>query len=184
MLRRMLGVFLILVGSGLALTETNAAPIYIDNSGGAADFQLKLWQTDDVMTASITNSAFTDYAFASMSFGYGPNYYDFTSYVREGDNTINLKLVNGPSGYTMGWAILVSGNTVASFACGNFNTFGCNGDSYASGQVYNEDVTLSVVGPASPVPLPAALPLMAGGLGGMGFISWWKRRNTARRLAC
>ena len=34
---------------------------------------------------------------------------------------------------------------------------------------------------ASAVPLPAALPLLAGGLGGMGALSWWRKRKDRRQ---
>ena len=41
----------------------------------------------------------------------------------------------------------------------------------------NDTVTLNI-GPVSTVPLPAALPLMAAAIGGLGLLSW-RRRNSA-----
>ena len=38
----------------------------------------------------------------------------------------------------------------------------------------------SVTGPVSAVPLPAAFPLIASSLGGMGLMGWWRRRRRHR----
>ena len=37
--------------------------------------------------------------------------------------------------------------------------------------------TFTLLAAPSAVPLPAALPLLAGGLGGLGVMSWWRRRK-------
>ena len=52
-----------------------------------------------------------------------------------------------------------SGNTVDSFG------------------YYGNATLLSVSQVPTAVPLPAALPLFAGGLGGLGLINWWRRRR-------
>ena len=39
------------------------------------------------------------------------------------------------------------------------------------------DLAFQLYGPPAVVLLPAALPLFAGGLGGLGLLSWWRRRK-------
>ena len=41
--------------------------------------------------------------------------------------------------------------------------------------------TFFITQEVSAVPLPAALPLLAGGLGGMGVLSWWRKRKDKRQ---
>ena len=48
-----------------------------------------------------------------------------------------------------------------------------------SGQVDWDLVTLDYETPASPTPLPAALPLFASGLGAMGLFGWHRKRKNA-----
>lgn len=64
---------------------------------------------------------------------------------------------------------------------GSVSAFLLNDKLYVNlaGWSYHDGDTISVEFGASPVPLPAALPLLAAGLGAMGFMGWRKRRKAA-----
>jgi hypothetical protein len=48
-----------------------------------------------------------------------------------------------------------------------------------AGWAYNDGATVRVDFAAPPVPLPAALPLLAAGLGVMGFMGWRRKQRAA-----
>jgi hypothetical protein len=154
-------------------TDAVAIPIDVLNLDSNAVFTLSLFKIDDEMTATIFNDSLpTGEIFAQQGFGAGPFAYDFTHLVDSGLNRINLSLYNGPSGYTLGWSVLVDGESIASFDCGVYNTFGCDNDAYTQGIAYTTDIEFNNV--TSAVPVPAAVWLFGSGL--LGLIGIAKKK--------
>src|SRR5215211_2448562 len=106
----------------------------------ASTYLLKFYHVDDDMSAYITNSAFSQKLLFSKGFGADYPYVDISSYVRDGINALTLTLINGPAGYTYGYDFKIDGTSYASAACGIFNTYGCDADSYAKGLVWSTNI--------------------------------------------
>jgi hypothetical protein len=68
----------------------------------------------------------------------------------------------GPNGRT---TFSISAPGIAAFRISGANTFGVDG------------ITLDAPSAVSETPIPAALPLFASALGGLGFVSWKRRKN-------
>ena len=156
-------------------TDTVAAVIEVENLDSNAAFTLSLFKIDDEMTATIFNDSVpTGELIAQQVFGSGSVTYDFTHLVDSGLNRINLLLYNGRSGYTLGWSVLVDGESIASFDCGVFNSFGCDNDAYTRGIAYTADIEFNNV--TSVVPVPAAVWLFGSGL--LGLMGIARKRRT------
>ena len=69
-----------------------------------------------------------------------------------------------------------SGGPVSAFLSGGSLVVNWAGMPYMDGDTVT--VEFSSV---SAVPLPAALPLLAGGIGGLGALSWWRKRKERRQ---
>jgi hypothetical protein len=109
--------------------ETKASPI---------DYQLQLYNIDDDMSVTISDGSGVTY---SNSFPFNTSTtFDITSDLSAGINTIDLSLTNTASGYTYGFALYENDVQVLNAYCGVFNTTGCNGDSYQSGNVVTSDI--------------------------------------------
>ncbi len=75
-------------------------------------YTLRLFNVDDVLTASITNSSFTNSQFLSANFNVDTGFFDLSSLVRPGTNTINLSLYNDHGGWTYGYDFKKDGQGV------------------------------------------------------------------------
>src|SRR2546428_9118534 len=106
-----------------------AAPMY-----AAPVYTLRLFNVDDVLTASITNSSFTNSQFLSANFNVDTGFFNLSSLVRSGTNTINLSLYNDHGGWTYGYDFKKDGVTVESDSCGVVTLTGCNGSDTTVGQ--------------------------------------------------
>lgn len=93
----------------------------------------------------------------------------------EGDNWLLV-----PQGYTSGSALLAS----ALFAGQTFASLGLAVGTYvwSWGEGQNADSFTLNVGVAA-VPVPAGLPLLAAGLGALGFAGWRKKRSAKTAVA-
>src|SRR3954469_4610778 len=99
-----------------------AAPMY-----AAPVYTLRLFNVDDVLTAYITNSNFTHTQFLSANFNVDTGFFDLSSFVRPGSNTLDLSLYNDHGGWTYGYDFRKDGVTVQSDSCGVVTLTGCNG---------------------------------------------------------
>jgi hypothetical protein len=132
----------------------SAAPVYV----------LSLFNTDDFMHATITNSSFTSFEFLT-DFGPGAGPFDFSSRVRPGTNTIGYTLESDHGGYTYGFNLTIDNVTVDSGSCGTKGVFGCNNNDTATGTVFTHSFTFQGDGsPTAGAPEPSALLLTACGL--------------------
>lgn len=139
----------------------------LPQGAAAATYSLRFFQVDDDLSAYITNSGFSHQLVLHRGFGPDYPYVDITPFVRNGSNTLDLELVNGPMGWTYGYDFRINDVTFASDACGIFNTHGCNNDAYGQGIVWTKSIQFNVGGdqggPSSEVPEPATwLQLLAG----------------------
>jgi len=163
---------------GKLLQILSVAALMAGAPAQAADvFDLRFYDVDDEMTAEISNSAFSDALIYSIGFSKDNPYFDFSEYVAPGLNTITIKVVNGSSGWSYGYDFRKNGVSFAADQCGDWNTFGCNNDSYGEGLVYTTQITFDPSVVAS-VPEPAT---WAMAIVGMGFVgaSLRSRRRTA-----
>ncbi len=152
---------------------------FIPASASAAAYELRLYQVDDLMTASITNSLYTDQTILTQHFGQSDYpYFDISPFVTDGLNTITLQLTNTSpgQGWTYGYDLKIDGTSIASDSCGNYNTFGCNNNDTTQGVVFTKAISFS-----APVPEPASWTMMIGGFGMIG--SSLRRRKAAFRYA-
>src|SRR5258707_3687281 len=97
-----------------------AAPMY-----AVPVYTLRLFNVDDVLSASITNSSFTNSQFLSANFNVDTGFFDLSSLVRPGTNTINLSLYNDHGGLTFGYYFNKKRSTGARdfFGVGTFTAF-------------------------------------------------------------
>jgi hypothetical protein len=156
----------------------------------ANTYTLQFFQIDDVMTASITNSAYNQQQMLQESFAAAGPVVDISSFVQPGFNDIHITDCNGPcpgftgnAGWAYGYIFQVNGMTYASAQCGVFNTYGCNQNSYQQGIVFSTDITFTAPGGSgvSATPLPPTWTMMFLGLGVLGFMGY--RRKSKSTLA-
>jgi probable HAF family extracellular repeat protein len=83
---------------------------------------------------------------------------------------LNTLLDPSGAGWTLFWAYAINGP-------GQIVGFGTN----ALGQTHAFLLTPNSTGAA---PLPAALPLFASGLGGLGLLAWRRKRKNPARAIC
>lgn len=122
---------------------------------------LHLFNTDDTLTAYVTNSAYSGQLILTNGFLQDSGAVDVSSYVRPGDNRFDLFLTNSFAGYTWGYEFKDGATVIDQDSCGTVNTVGCHANNLARGTVFSH--TLLVQGPAA-VPEPGSLLLLGAGL--------------------
>jgi hypothetical protein len=135
-------------------------------------FTLAFYDVDDLLSAYLTNSEFSDHVILSAAFGQVTGDVDVSSYVRGGANAIRLDLINTVAGWTYGYAFKVNGVSVDAGQCGVFNTSGCQNSDLTSGLAWSRQLSFSVVDSAATVPEPATGILVVAGIVGL-----WLRRS-------
>jgi hypothetical protein len=154
----------------------------------ASTYLLKFYHVDDDMSAYITNSDFNQKLLFTKGFGADYPYVDISSFVRDGINALTLTLTNGPAGWTYGYDFKIDDVSYSSGACGIFNTYGCNADSYDKGLVWTTNIRFKGTSPVSvpsgggtgAVPEPASWAMMIAGFGMVGALTR-KRKRAARQ---
>jgi hypothetical protein len=109
-------------------------------------FTLRFFDVDDVLSAYITNSEFTNQLILRSSFGEVTTDVEFSDFVRSGVNTIHLELINTSpgQGWTYGYDFKVNGKSQDFDQCGTFNRVGCQNDE-SQGVVWTHDIEFTVV---------------------------------------
>ena len=153
--------------SFIALASINLAVLVAP--ANATVYDLRMFQVDDDMNATISNTGFTNQIVMQRSFtsnfnGDAAQYANISEFIRPGLNSLKLSLFNTRSGYTYGYDFRIDGISYASGKCGNFNIFGCDNDSYAMGLVWSRTIDfVDGVPPTTSVPdAPTWLSMIAG----------------------
>lgn len=141
-------------------------------------YDLRLYNIDDVMTAEITNSEFTDLLIATAYYPGNSYYTDITAFVRPGINTLSLELQNTGGGWTYGYDFRLDGVSIASGSCGQVGVVGCDNNSYTLGTRFQSSIQFNAV---AAVPEPATWAMMLFGFGVVGF-SMRRRRSQLKAL--
>jgi hypothetical protein len=121
----------------------------------AAPDSLRLFNTDDRMQASITNSAYSSQPILSNNFFQDTGVVDISAFLQSGDNRIDLVLTNDQAGYTYGFQFRDGATIVDQGTCGTVNVAGCNDNNLARGTVFTHALIFSV-------PEPGSLMVLAG----------------------
>jgi hypothetical protein len=105
-------------------------------------YTLRFWNIDNVATAQITNSAYTNQQILTDS-QYNPvdtGYVDISSYVRPGSNDVYIQLANTTDGWTISYDFQIDGISSSTYTCGVAGSVGCNNNAYVSGVVYTQHI--------------------------------------------
>ena len=128
-------------------------------------YDLDLYQIDDTIEISITNSSLTDHLVLSHSHtGGNTTFSSLGSYFTLGSNLLTLRVFNGPKGWTYGYRLWEDSMLLIEDSCGIKSDeldFGCNGDAYDVGLVYTVGIRFDAV------PEPSTALLLGLGLAGM-----------------
>lgn len=165
-MKRMFLKLMLSVGLISAAAPMYAAPVYT----------LRLFNVDDVLTAYISNSTFTNSQFLQANFNTDTGFFDLSSLVRSGSNTINLSLYNDHGGWTYGYDFKKDGATVETDVCGVVTLTGCHNDRTIGQGVFTHAIVFSPdVATTGQTPEPSSIVLA-----GMGFLalSVFLRRKT------
>ena len=87
-----------------------------------------------------------------------------------------FSVITGVPFAPIGSVVSSNGGSVSAFLSGGSLVLNWAGMSYRDGDTVRVEFS-----PVSAVPLPAALPLLAGGLGGLGVMGWWRKRKERRQ---
>ncbi len=148
----------------------------IENSTGSGRFP-----TSGANFWEVSGAFVIDFLAPVAAFGfYGIDIGDFNGQVtvqtQDGSGNILSDFVinntiNGPNGSLLFWGLIDVLNPFQKIVFGNTNA---GTDFFGF-----DDLTVGDVAQVSAVPVPAALPLFAAALGGMGFAGWRRRRKEA-----
>jgi hypothetical protein len=145
-------------------------------------YTLELYNTDDLMTAYISNSGNSDNLILSNLYGDDTGPFNFSSSVTPGPNVLNIQDFNDFSGWTYGYIFQVNGITLAAAHCGTVDSFGCDNDEQVpnNATVFNTDISFDVNADGNLIggvtvtttPLPATWTMLMAGFLGLGFFAY------------
>ena len=101
---------------------------------------LRVFDIDDQMKVTFKNSS--GVVQQELTYSGSGSTINVLDYITADGSTIELELTNGAAGYTMAWELSIAGSVVNSNSCGQYNQFGCAGDSSSSGIVYEATIYL------------------------------------------
>ena len=183
--------FIGLVASLMLFTEMPAKALMVDLPVGYSN---NLFQFDGT-TSSMYINAFVQGArdpsmcaacYSSYSDAFTIKFFDQTGSLLNSSSGLNYFYLSSYSdshgiGALPVWFSVPSGTTTFEIA----NQAFINGFVSTDGSALNSiDMNIDGLGAGvSATPLPAALPLFATGLSGMGLLGWWRRRKNAAAIA-
>jgi hypothetical protein len=147
-----------LAGAFLVMAMLAAPALFADT------YQVRLFNTDDVLRAYLTNSNVTSLLLATNTYGNDTGLVDITALLAPGTNLLEFKLDNTGGGYT--WGVEVDENTSTQLfqdSCGTQGSLGCfNNDPtlFSNRLVDHFQITIAT----APVPEPDTIVLMFSGL--------------------
>jgi hypothetical protein len=128
----------------------------------ADTFQVRLFNTDDTLRASLTNSNVSSLLVATNTFGLDTGLIDITALVAPGTNTLDFTLDNPIGGYAWGVQVFKNTSTVLfQDSCGTAGVLGCNGNDQTT---FTNRLVDSFSFQINNVPEPNTIVLMFSGL--------------------
>mgnify|MGYP000975485447 CR=1 FL=1 len=103
---------------------------------------LRLYNVDDLLQATISNSGFADSSVLSAGRLQDTGLVDISSSFRSGTNTMTLQLANYGGGWNYGYQLRIGADTIAQDSCGAANTVGCDNSIYGFGLVWSRNITI------------------------------------------
>lgn len=153
---------------GGALLLLLAAPAFDPASVANAvpdTYQVHLFNTDDAMTALLSNSSFSNQSVASSTFAADNVTTDITAFVRPGINVLTFSLTNSGGGWTFGDEVFKNTSTLLhQLICGMKNVTGCNGNDQTPFMNRTVDTFQFEVAGNTVVPEPATILLLGFGV--------------------
>lgn len=144
-----------LAGPLLVMTMLATPALFADT------FQVRLFNTDDILKAYLTNSNVSSLLVATNTYGLDTHLIDITALLATGANTLDFNLDNLLFGYAWGVQVYMNTSTLLyETTCGTQGVFGCN----------NNDQALFLNRPIGqfqinvPAPEPNTIVLMFSGL--------------------
>jgi hypothetical protein len=177
------GLALSFPGSSGSITATLTGPdLSINNTGNAGPGRFPT--SGDQYLETSSNGFTVTFSSAVVAFGfYGTDIGDFSGQLtittaNGGSHLFNVaNTIDGNDGSLLFWGIIDTANPFTSVTFGNtaagIDFFGFDDMTVGDLQQVNPN----------PTPLPAALPLFAAGLGGLGLLGWRRKRRAAATAA-
>ena len=159
--------------------------IMVTSGSAFADvYTLELNNTDDVMTAFITNSGNSDTQILQNTFGNDTGPVDISSDITPGANDLTIQDFNDLGGWTYGYIFQVNGITYAQGSCGNAGSFGCNDNAQfpTNAVAFTTDIRFDVNADGNLIasPLPSTWTMLIAGFVGLGFFAYrGSKKNVA-----
>ncbi|MEP6537131.1 MAG: PEP-CTERM sorting domain-containing protein [Bryobacteraceae bacterium] len=171
MLKKTLLTLVMSAGLFSLAAPMSAAPVYT----------LRQFNVDDVLSAYITNSSFTNQFLLTTLFGQDQTI-DFTAFTANGTNTINFVLTSDHGGWAYGFEVKKDAVVLDSGSCGTIMVIGCNNNDGATGTVYTHQTTFEIGStvPVGDTPEPASILLT--GTGFLGVFTYLKRRARKNQI--
>ena len=120
-----------------SLDETD---YYVVSPSTGQSVTLRVYDIDDQMKVTFKNSS--GVVQQELTYSGSGSTINVLDYITADGSTIELELTNGAAGYTMAWELSIAGSVVNSNSCGQYNQFGCAGNSSSSGVVYETTIYL------------------------------------------
>ena len=152
---------------------------FLSTPASATVYTLDLYNVDDVMTAYITNSAYTNFEILQTTFLQNSGAVNISAFVLPGMNDITIQDYNEGQGWTYGYNFSINSVPFAVGSCGTANIYGC--DNNEQGPINSIAFSTEIKFNVSGVPEAGTWLMMLFGFAGLGFAGY-RRTSRARAI--